>query len=92
MAISYTSKESVFGNKRISFGVVTLTNQASGAVAIPGMAKLDWACVTRGSTMGVADSFTVNINVNSAGSSVNGYLQICSAVSANVFNVLAIGN
>lgn len=91
-SISYTGSNSVWGNFRVSFGVITMTDQASGAVEIPGMKTLVHALVTRGSAMGVADSYTVNINTNSGGSTVGGWLQIKSGVSANVFNVLAIGN
>lgn len=91
MAVTFTATfNSVFGDKRVTGGELAMGDLVSGAVHI-GLNRILMASVAPGSANVGTASHSVHINYNSAGSAVNGYIQIKSAGSADVFQVFAIG-
>jgi hypothetical protein len=90
MAISFTGVDGVMGNKRYAHGTVTLTDQASGAVQIPGIAYIDAATVAPGSVWAGA-TYSVGINQGSGATTIAGMLHIASATSSDVFSVSVYG-
>lgn len=89
MAVTFTGFYSVWGDRVVSFGDATLTSQTSGAVEIPGMKRIEFAQVTYKSAASAGLGWV--INANSAGSSVDGYLQITSASTGGIYSVIALG-
>jgi hypothetical protein len=92
MAVTFTkTKETIYGNDRIVHGVLDLSDQSSGAVAIPGIRRLYNIAAT-------PESFTSTtfpkffINQGSAATAIDGMLQIKSGTAGDAFNVVAYGD
>lgn len=89
MAVTFTGSYTVFGDKIVSIGNATLTDLTSGAVALPGLSRIEYAlvCTKSGASAGVG----YTVNANSAGSATNGSILISSASTGGVYSVFAIG-
>lgn len=89
MAATFTGFYSVWGDKVVVFGNATLTDITSGSVELPGLKRIDFAQVAYNSAASAGLGYV--INANSAGSSVNGSLQITSASTSGIYSVIAVG-
>lgn len=88
-SIAFSGDKTVFGNKAIAIGTVTLTDQASGAVQVLG--KIDNAIVSKNSLTAAENTYSVHVNEASGATSTDGYLRIGSAASGDVFTVFVWG-
>lgn len=89
MAVTFTGNYSVWGDRVVAFGDATLTDITSGAIALPGLKRIDFANVVIKSA--ASAGFGWVINVNSAGSATDGFLQITSASTSGIYSVIALG-
>jgi hypothetical protein len=89
MAVTFTGNYSVWGDRIVVFGDITLGGQTSGAVEIPGLKKIDFAVATYKTAATAGLGWT--INAASGGTSTNGMLQIRSASTDGVYSVIALG-
>lgn len=87
-SIAFSGEKSTFGNKAVAIGTVTLTDQASGAVQVLGY--IDGAVINN-KAQDANQTWTVAYNAASGGTSTEGYLQIKSAASGDVFSVFVWG-
>lgn len=90
MSIAFVGASGVQGEKRYACGTVTLTDQASGAVEIPGISYIEGGTVGIGGAWGGA-TFAVGFNEGSGATAINGMLHIKSAASGDVFGVHIVG-
>ena len=89
MSIAFSGVDGVSGERRYAAGTVTLTDQASGAVQIPGIGKILAANVSPQTWAGA--TYAVGINEGSGATSIDGQLHIKSATSGDVYAVYVVG-
>lgn len=89
MSIAFSGERTVFGNKAVAIGTITLTDQASGAVQVLGY--VDNAIVSKNANGDGVNTYTVSVNKASGATATDGYVRISSATSGDVFTVFVWG-
>lgn len=90
MSGTLSGRYTVFGNTPAYIGTFTLsTTNTTASAQVPGIKRVKAFNATPVS--GATSIFSVNMNTNSGGSSVDGWIGITSALSSNIFSVLIFG-
>lgn len=90
MAVSYTPTISVFGDKRVSYGLCTMTGVTSGAVS-SGLDIILGGAITIQSAASAVPNFIPHFNRNSANSNANGMFSIQTTTAGDTYNVFLFG-
>jgi len=90
MAVTATWTQSVFGDRRVAFGLVTMASVTSGAIQTP-LNVIQGGSVTIYSTTSAVPNFIPSFNRASGGTATNGYLQIATCTAGDTFNVWVFG-
>jgi hypothetical protein len=90
MAVSYTPTISVFGDMRVSYGILTMTSVTSGAVS-SGLDIIYGGAVTILSATSQVPGFIPAFNRGSGATALNGMLQIKTTTAGDTFNVFMFG-
>lgn len=89
MGAEWSGQSTVWGNKRMAVGTLILTGVASGAAYI-GLDYIEGANVSINRHTDTT-SYSVKPNTGSGATSINGMLDIGSAVAGDSFTVIAWG-
>ena len=90
MALTCTWTQTVFGDRRAAFGLVTVAGQTSGAIATPLSIILGGAVVPQSQTSAVPIPL-YGFNIGSSTTAINGSLHIGSCTAGDTFNVFIFG-
>lgn len=88
--VYFTGESSAWGNKRVAIGTITLSGIASGACYVPGISYIEGAVIDIKSHTDTT-SYTIKYNTGSGATSIEGMIDICSAVAGDVFGAVIWG-
>jgi hypothetical protein len=94
MAATFTtdSHMTVFGDKRVVYGMIDMAGVTSGAVDT-GLDYVLFANICYGASYTSSDCLPmVTVNQGSAGTAINGYVYIASCTAGDEFKLFAFGN
>jgi len=90
MAVTFDRNFSVMGDRRVVFGLVTVTGLTSGAVE-SGLSVIHGGGFTYHSYTSSVPNAVVVFNVGSAATAINGMIDIQTCTAGDDFYVYAIG-
>jgi len=90
MAVTFTPTISVFGNYRVSMGTITLSAVTSGAVS-SGLQRIVGGSVTPASCTTDTLRQQIKFNTGSAGTAINGMVQITTGTAGDDFYAVLFG-
>jgi len=90
MAVTFARNFSVMGDRRVVFGLVTVSTTTSGAVE-SGLSIIHGGGFTYHSATSAVPNAVVQFNVASGGSESNGMINIATCTAGDDFYIYAIG-